>query len=328
MIVGDIGGSNTRLAMVSSQGVITSSIRKYQNTGYQCFEDVYREYLSEFPDSDFHQACLGVASPVEGGVAKLTNLNWTISCDLLKEQFSLDSVVLLNDLEAFAYRVSEIDPLACSAVKGGVTSLIHSRAVMAIGTGLGVAICHKVGQSFYPLPTEAGHLSFSPVNSEHIQLFEFAQKTYPHVSWERLVSGRFGFQVLFDFYLSRSPELLTDTYTHEIRKHQDLGPFITSFAAEGDPVALKVVDLMLDLLAVHAGNIALFSLSKGGVFLSGSIVQNLMPFLNKRRFRKYFTMKGRYSQLLADIPVYYFDEDYAPLLGCHLALQARQKGGL
>ena len=107
VLAGEIGATRTRLAALESQ----------KAAGLQCV--VEKNYVSQQRDglsgilADFaktegipvpRSACLGVAlGRCAGDEARFPNLPWVIDAREVAKQLRLDSVGLLNDLEAFAY---------------------------------------------------------------------------------------------------------------------------------------------------------------------------------------------------------------------------------
>ena len=58
------------------------------------------------------KACFGVAGPVVGGRSQITNLAWVVDAARLAAESRLSKVALLNDLEAVAYAVASLRPVA------------------------------------------------------------------------------------------------------------------------------------------------------------------------------------------------------------------------
>ena len=70
-----------------------------------------------------------------------------------------------------------------------------------------------------------------------------------------------------------------------------------------DTLAVAALELFVDIYGAFAGNLALLTLARGGVFLAGGIAPKILPKLQDVRFLRAFTDKGRFAPLLADIPV-------------------------
>ena len=101
ILAGDIGATRVRLAAFETEGnrlqrVVEKTYMSQQQEGLS-------PILADFIKTEgipVHGACVGVAGPVRGGSSKISNLPWTIDSRELAKQLKLNSVGLLNDLEA------------------------------------------------------------------------------------------------------------------------------------------------------------------------------------------------------------------------------------
>jgi glucokinase len=78
---------------------------------------------------------------------------------------------------------------------------------------------------------------------------------------------------------------------------------------------MATLGLFVDILAAEAGNLCLRVLATGGVYLGGGIPPRILAALDRRRFMRAFSDKGRLSHLLKKVPVYVIINPRAPLLG-------------
>ena len=79
---------------------------------------------------------------------------------------------------------------------------------------------------------------------------------------------------------------------------------VTKLAKQGEPLARKTVGMFFAMLGTVAGDLALTSGARGGVYIAGGIVPRLVEPLMKSEFRARFEAKGRYRDYLAAIPTY------------------------
>src|SRR5258708_17129626 len=86
-----------------------------------------------------HSACLGVAGPVRAGRSKISNLPWVIDAGEVARQLRLNSVGLLNDLEAYAYGIDGLESKDFITLSEGSEDAEGNRAVISAKTGLGMA---------------------------------------------------------------------------------------------------------------------------------------------------------------------------------------------
>ena len=102
VLSGDIGGTKTRLAIITVTGtqLRTEREQSYPSRDYAEFDEVLGDFLhgSDIPG----RAAFGIAGPVQGRVAQTTNLPWNIDADAMQHKYGFEQCVLLNDLEATA----------------------------------------------------------------------------------------------------------------------------------------------------------------------------------------------------------------------------------
>jgi glucokinase len=68
-------------------------------------------------------------------------------------------------------------------------------------------------------------------------------------------------------------------------------------------LSIKAVNLFCKIYGAEASNLALKYLPYGGVYLAGGIAGKLLPSLQQGHFMEGFLAKGRYRELLQNIPV-------------------------
>jgi glucokinase len=106
-------------------------------------------------------ACFGVAGPVKHRRAQLTNVPWDVDANAICRQLPVARVDLINDLEALAWCVPVLDSSETEVLWPGDPDPGGGAALIAAGTGLGVALLPKVAGRFVPLPSEGGHTDFA-----------------------------------------------------------------------------------------------------------------------------------------------------------------------
>src|SRR5260370_10521541 len=104
LLAGDIGGTKTAVGIFSEEaGPHTPLAETEVHSGdYPSLEAIAREFLAK-TGLKIDRACFGVAGPVLGGRAKITNLPWIVDQASLARELYLKAVHLLNDLEAIAW---------------------------------------------------------------------------------------------------------------------------------------------------------------------------------------------------------------------------------
>ena len=71
----------------------------------------------------------------------------------------------------------------------------------------------------------------------------------------------------------------------------------------------------MSIYGAEAGNLALKLKATGGVYVGGGIAPKILPKLRDGAFRRAFLAKGRFAELLAEIPVRVILDELTPLYG-------------
>lgn len=319
ILAGDIGGTKCNLALYEVQGKSRRKVvdRRYESRESPTFDEIIAKFLAdsrnELKQAGAHAiqaAGFGVAGPVIDRRVKATNLPWIVDAAALSRQLNTAHVVLLNDLEATAHSLAHLEPSELSTLNRGTPAPQATRALLAAGTGLGEAILFWDGGRYVVAGTEGGHTDFAPRTEQEIELLRYMKKSDPCVSVELILSGR-GFRVIHTF--------LDPSVQHPSFAAHDLdaaAPEITRLALEGGcPVCVKTLDLWVSLYGSEAGNLALKTLARGGVWVAGGIAVKIRKKMEDGTFFRAFCEKEKFSALLAQIPIQMVLNEEAPLIG-------------
>ena len=314
ILAGDIGGTNVRLALfeIESGKLVRKDERKFRSREFAGLEAPVRIFLG---GRRVEAAGFGVAGPVHDGRCEATNLPWIVDAALLAGQLALERVGLVNDLLANALGLSELSGDDFAVVNAGTPDAGGNAALISAGTGLGEAYLVRRGGRFEPQASEGGHASFAPRSPFEIDLLKHLQRTFRHVSFERVLSGP-GLAALYAFERSSSGESEPAWLSAEIAAAGDASPAVTAAALAGkDPVAVRAVEHFVSIYGGEAGNLALKVLATGGVYVGGGIAPRMLPKLLDGGFFGAFCDKGRFAPLLARIPLKVVVNDACALLG-------------
>ena len=303
VLAGDIGGTKTSLARFSVNGdkLRIEAERQFPSKQYSGLIPILEEFgvHSNMIDA----ACFGVAGPIVDGCVKTTNLPWIIDSQVLRQALKIDTVYLLNDLEAAAYGVFTLENDEFYTLNEGLMHDTGNKALIAAGTGLGQAILYDDGRHFRALPSEGGHADFAPRDELEIELLRHLLARFGHVSYERVLSG----PGLFNIY----------RFIKEGRGVAEPPWLAERFAAGDDPAAVistvalakeaeiccTALDLFVSIYGAEAGNMALRFKSVRGLYVGGGIAPKILQKLKDGTFMRSFLDKGRYTELLAAMPV-------------------------
>lgn len=306
LLAGDVGGTKTNLAVFASKDKLRTPLleAKLPSARYPSLTALVKDFLSNVK-TPIDRAVFGVAGPVANGRTKITNLPWIMQEMQLQEELDIPVIHLLNDLEAMANAIPLLEPTDLYAINPGSPVPHAPMAVIAPGTGLGEAFLTWNRTSYRTYPSEGGHADFAPRTPFEIGLLVYMLGRLQHVSYEHICSG-IGLPNIYS-YLKESGTFEEPAWLAEqLVKTEDHTPIIINAAlSEHDPSGICVATLktFASILGAEAGNMALKVLATGGVYLGGGISPRILPFLEHGEFIKAFKNKGRFSDLLASIPV-------------------------
>ena len=296
LLAGDVGGTKTLLRCVQN-GTVLREVR-YDSTAWPAFDDLLRAFLSEGATGPIDAACFAVAGPVIGGQAQVTNVGWTIEEAALVRTFPIARVSLINDFLAVGLGVPLLGPDDLLSLQAGQRDRTAPIAILGAGTGLGEALLVNVGGAHHVIPGEGGHADFSPQDEEQTRLFLHLQRQYGHVSSERVVSGM-GLVNIFTFL--GGEEVPASEIAHR--------------ADAGDALAARAFAIFVDAYGAEAGDMAVRTLARGGVYLAGGIAAKNIPRFTDGAFMAAFTRKGRFRDVMLTMPVDLIVNEHVGLIG-------------
>ncbi|WP_321469084.1 glucokinase [Halarcobacter sp.] len=305
ILSGDIGGTKTKLALykIEDNSLSLYYEKQFSSKKYNSFLELLEEFKNGAPKSDIEAITIGIAGPIIEQRCRTTNLPWDISTEELKKYFNTQKVKLLNDLEATAYGMLYLKNEEFYDLNPNGRDIKGNIAVIAAGTGLGEAILYWDGNSFSPIGTEGGHSDFAPITSQQDELLTWLRKRYPgHVSYERVASGM-GISTIYEF-LYESGFAKQGEFIANMDENSDKSALISKGALElNDPLCIETLKLFAEIYAAEAGNLALKSMSLGGVYIGGGIAPKILPIIKSDYFLNAFFSKGRFEELLRMIPL-------------------------
>ena len=316
ILAGDIGGTKTTLAVCDDAGKIVREITE-KSGDWASLEQIV-DKLSPGP---VRAACFGVAGPVVDGVAKITNLPWTIATSALETQLGA-KVSLLNDLQATALGMLVLPDASFAVLQQGPHPAHGTVAVIAPGTGLGEAVLYHDGRGYRALPSEGGHADFAPGTEDEILLLRYLRGLYgDHVSYERVLSGH-GIGDLYGFCRERANEPEPAWLAQELASGDRNAVVSKAGLERRDPCAVRALAMFAEILGAEAGNLALRAVATGGIFIGGGIPPKILPALQTGACIQRLTAKGRFSTWTRALSVRVALEPRAALYGAaHEATQ-------
>lgn len=314
LLAADIGGTKTLLQLSHIDGEVLAQ-QRFDNNAFADFESLLTTFLSSIAANylPVSCACFAIAAPITGRKVQLTNLPWIIDSDKLVDEFPIDELSLVNDFEAVGFGIGELDKEGDVIVlQPGKPEPKALRAVIGAGTGLGQAILSPIHKGWRVWATQGGHTDFAPSDLVQQLLLERLFEQFEHVSYERILSGS-GLELLYQFVLEQQGIETSDKLTAE--------QISESAILQAEPSAVKAVHLFIQIYGAQAGNLALTTLPKAGLFVAGGIAAKNLAFFEQGFFISSFLAKGRMREVLQQIPVYLITNPDVGLIGARLLAQ-------
>jgi glucokinase len=324
LLAGDIGGTKTLLGLFDEARPRPRLItrRSYETNAYDSFGailDVFKHDVgNSFPMS---AAAAGVAGPVIGDRAALTNIDWDISSAEIAERCSTKRVRLLNDLEAMANSVEVLTPDELVVLQEGVPRADGNAVAIAAGTGLGEAYLHRVNGRLRPVASEGGHADWAARTDPEIGLLSMLRSEYGRAEVEHVLSGP-GLRNIHRFtHHGQDCDAVRGVPPDEAPAA------ISKAALEGTcPSCVEALSMFVSAYGAEAGNLALCGVATAGVYVGGGIAPKILPALQDGRFIEAFSVKGVMTELLSKMPVKVIVNSEAGLLGAAVAAQELAAG--
>lgn len=328
-LVGDIGGTKTALALFSREGGPQRFVAEatFPSNRYRNLEAIVSEFLAAHP-GPIEGACFGVAGPVIGGRAEITNIPWVIDARALSDHLGGAPVTIINDLVAIAQSIPHLQPDHLATLNAGQPIPGGAIAVIAVGTGLGEAYLTWEYDHYRAHASEGGHASFAPTTPLEAELLRYLLEQHHHVSFERVCSG-LGIPNLYAFFRDRVFRRETAEVAAALAVADDPTPVIMDSALDPTrpcPLCTAALDCFIGILGSEMGNLALKIFATGGVYLGGGIPPRLLTQLRGARLLDAMRNKGRFRSFLERVPVHVILHPKAALIGtaAYMLLERRR----
>ncbi|MFZ4534470.1 MAG: glucokinase, partial [Alsobacter sp.] len=156
LLVGDIGGTNARFALVATPGGPVGPVWRTRTVDAPGPAEAIAR-LGASPRT----VVLCTAGPVADRRCHLTNAHWVVDGPALAAALNLAQGLLLNDFEALALSLPALEDGANTLIGPELAPGGGPRLVLGPGTGLGVGALVEAGGRLAALASEAAHLDFA-----------------------------------------------------------------------------------------------------------------------------------------------------------------------
>jgi glucokinase len=318
-LISDVGATNARFALLGATGEI-ERVRVLACADYPSIGDAIEAYLGQeqaLTSSGIQRpraAALAIAGPVTGERVALTNHPWSFAIGELRRRLSVDRLLVVNDFTAVAAAIPHLRSNDSNTAGGGGSAVAAAPiGVVGPGSGLGVGGLIPVGDRWFALSGEGGHITMAPATARESIVLDHMRRRFDHVSAERLLSGP-GLVNLYNT-LAQIDSVPAASYSPAQIADPQIG--------EQEPHCREAVDIFCSMLGTIASDLALTLGARGGVYIAGGIVPKLGPRFAAGTFRDRFEDKGRMRPFLAAIPTYVITHPFPAFLGLAALLSER-----
>ena len=305
-MVGDIGGTNARFALVAPGKSELMSIKTLQCTKFETVQEAIKSYLSSIDDVEIISACIASAGTTHLDVFKPANNDWVINKSNVSSALNDIQVNWINDFSAQALATTTLKSNDVIVINKGAVQPERVRLVIGPGTGLGTCGLINSSNGWVPLPAQGGHSDFAPNSSLEIEIWTLLQKQFGHVAVERILSGPGIVNLYKALCQINEKEVLFNSPSE-----------ITSAAIKVNPdsISKETLHLFCRIFGSVTGSIALSTGCLGGIYITSDLVRNFLDFFIDSDFLKSFEDKGRLKYYMTDIPIFISKKENMGLIG-------------
>ena len=305
-MVGDIGGTNARFALVAPGKSELMSIKTLQCTKFETVQEAIKSYLSSIDDVEIISACIASAGTTHLDVFKPANNDWVINKSNVSSALNDIQVNWINDFSAQALATTTLKSNDVIVINKGAVQPERVRLVIGPGTGLGTCGLINSSNGWVPLPAQGGHSDFAPNSSLEIEIWTLLQKQFGHVAVERILSGPGIVNLYKALCQINEKEVLFNSPSE-----------ITSAAIKVNPdsISKETLHLFCRIFGSVTGTIALSTGCLGGIYITSDLVRNFLDFFIDSDFLKSFEDKGRLKYYMNDIPIFISKKENMGLIG-------------
>ena len=308
-LVGAFGGTYVSLAVTDIDELTISHFALLNSADFESPMQAIERYLKSLPSVP-PKVGLSVAGSVVGDNVVMDHLPWRLNRNdiarhrrrsrLLRQRVRRAGAGAAESLRYELIEIADGDPV-----------LRGTRLAVAVGTGFGAAALAWNGDTRIAVSGPSRHAHFAPPPVFGLDLPEvYAGGSV--ITAEQVFSGR-GLLALYQALAARGgtePTLTT-------------APDVTRLAlAQEDPAAVEALQLTTTWLGGLVGDLALTFGARGGVYLGGGMLANIVPVLTAPEFRDAFLGTGERRAYLEPIAVNVIKTGAdAGLRGAAIALQ-------
>lgn len=303
-LIADVGGTNSRCAMLRGPEFDVSLIRHYRNDEHATLQEILADYLLE-TDASPTNCALAIAAPVDGENVSMSNRDWRFNVNELSQRIGVETTEVINDFHAVGYALPLIDDERRVEIGRATKYRKGSIAVLGPGSGLGMSAWIENGRNGVAVSGEGGHVTLSARDAGEDAIIAKLRERFGHCAAESVLSGP-GI-----INLHQAMHGVDGMTSEEISQRHD------------DPLCLATMDQFYRFLGGAAADLAMVTGAIGGIYIAGGIIPGCIEQIGKSDFRSRFDDKDDYGDYMRAIPTWVITDPNPGLTG--LCAYVRQK---
>jgi len=311
-LLADVGGTNARVGLYHPGQGAPRLLFARPTSDFDDLAGLLRAAIQTSPQAHVRHAACAIASPVEADDIALTNAGWRFSIEQTRRRCELDTLEIINDWAAQGWAITRLGPTELAQRSDGVPAPMTPKLALGPGTGLGSALVVPADARWQVFATEGGHISFGPQTPREAAVVTHINQRFGHCSAERMASGK-GLETI---------DAATAAIDERDGQPRDAYAIVADAKAD-EPAARETLTLFTQALASAAGDLALATGARGGVYIGGGLIPALGALFDWQAFHQRFIAKGRFGDYLNAIPVFSIEASQPALAGLAAYVEQR-----
>ena len=286
----DIGGTNLRYAYSDGDFSTIKDTNKIQLSCIKGFNEILTNLtIGKNVDS----LVISVAGPKIKGSITMTNRDFSINEEDIKDSFQFKTCHLLNDWESIGHSLAAYDESDIAIIKEG-TEFNDNSFFIGPGTGLGAALL--IGNDNV-IPTEIGNTT---------GLTKALLKNYA-------IDNDDHFRTLEDVL---SGKAISDIYEYKTGTRLTSEDIVQRYGGDDEMINF-VIDGFIKSLAETISDMALTFISGKGIYIAGGLIRSIFQIMDKDKFIENFygDKKLVHLQILEMVKIGIVEKEHACLHG-------------
>ena len=296
VLYGDLSKYGHVTLAIGKDGSAPETYERFDCTSLEQLEDDLAAFLRAQDALDLDAAAFSACGWEQAGGLSMHNHNFSISRTWLKDILRIQRLHLVNDCVAMAMSVDHGTLGDMVEIHAAPGEDMHVKALIAAGIGLGTAaILPEDGARSIVLPCEGGHSTLPVSGDEEIALARLLRGRFPHLSRECVISN----SGLVELHAALAQLHKSGEVAGDVNE-------VIARARASDALAGHAVAIMSGWLAAMASDIALMLGARGGIYLSGALLEQMGDLIDPQAFSRRYIDKGRLSDYVSKVPVFRF----------------------